>query len=37
MMKEAEERFPDWILDFSMTFAEPYWEEGQDPFVRMVN
>ena len=34
MIKEAEERFPDRILGFSMTFAEPYWEEGQDPFVR---
>ena len=35
MMKEAEERFPDRILDFAMTFSEPYWDEGQDPFVRM--
>jgi RNAse (barnase) inhibitor barstar len=32
MIKEAEERFPDRVLDFSMTFAEPYWDEGQDPF-----
>jgi RNAse (barnase) inhibitor barstar len=33
MIKEAEERFPDRILGFSMTFAEPYWDDGQDPFT----
>jgi RNAse (barnase) inhibitor barstar len=37
ILKEAEERFPDRILEFSMTFAEAYWEEGQDPFARMTN
>ena len=37
IMKEAEERFPDRILGFSMTFAEPYWKNGQDPFARMMN
>ena len=34
MMKEAEQRFPDRIIDFTMTFAEPYWGDDQDPFPR---
>ena len=31
-LKEAEERFPDRFLGLRMTFAEPYFDEGQDPF-----
>jgi RNAse (barnase) inhibitor barstar len=29
LMKEAEERFPDRFLGLSMTFAKPYFDEGQ--------
>src|SRR3546814_14502717 len=34
MMKEMQQRFPDRFLDFRMTFSEPYFDEGQDPFLR---
>jgi RNAse (barnase) inhibitor barstar len=33
LMKEAEERFQDRFLAFEMTFSEPYFDEGQDPFL----
>ena len=33
VMKEAEEQFPDRLLEFQMTFKEPYFDEGQDPFI----
>ena len=33
LMKEAEQRFPDRFLGLSMTFAKPYFEEGQDPVL----
>lgn len=32
LMKQAEAQFPDRIIEFSMTFSEPYFDEGQDPF-----
>ena len=34
IMKEMQERFPDRFVEFKMTFAEPYFGEGQDPFPR---
>lgn len=33
LLKEAQERFPDRFVEFSMTFSEPYFDEGQDPFL----
>jgi hypothetical protein len=33
-MKEMQERFPDRFVEFKMTFAEPYFDEGQDPFLQ---
>jgi len=32
-IKEAEAQFPDRIIEFKMTFSEPYFDEGQDPFL----
>ncbi len=32
LMKEAEAQFPDRIIEFKMTFSEPYFGDGQDPF-----
>jgi len=33
IMKLMQERFPDSFVDFAMTFAEPCFDEGQDPFL----
>ncbi|MEO1047968.1 MAG: barstar family protein [Pseudomonadota bacterium] len=33
LMKEAEAQFPDRIIEFKMTFSEPYFDEGQDSFL----
>jgi RNAse (barnase) inhibitor barstar len=35
-LKEAEERFADRFLGLTMTFAEPWFDEGQDPWLREV-
>lgn len=34
IMKEMQERFPDRFVEFRMTFSTPYFDEGQDPFLR---
>ena len=34
ILKEMQERFPDRFVEFRMTFSEPYFDEGQDPFLR---
>ena len=36
LIKEAEERFPDRFLGLTMTFAKPYFEEGQDPVLQQA-
>ena len=33
-MKEMQERFPDRFVEFKVTFSEPYFDEGQDPFLQ---
>lgn len=33
LIKEAEAQFPDRIIEFKMTFSEPFFDEGQDPFL----
>jgi RNAse (barnase) inhibitor barstar len=33
-MKEMQERFPDRFIEFRMSFSEPWFDEGQDPFLR---
>ena len=34
IMKEAEAQFSDRFIEFRMTFEEPYFDDGEDPFAR---